>query len=172
MIPVVETERLFLRGYELEDFPVFSRIWGDERVVRPLSIGPLGQEEAWGRFCRYVGHWNLLGFGTWAVVEKSSGEIIGEMGLFDFKRDLGPEFEGDPEQGWAMAPEAQGKGYATESALAALAWGRAHFADFDPFCIISPVNHPSLRVADKAGYREVSRTLFKGGPAILFRLRG
>lgn len=169
MVPAVETERLILRGYERADFPVFARMWADERVVRPLGIAPLAEEEAWGRFCRYVGHWALLGFGTWAVVEKASGEIVGEMGLFDFRRDLGPDYAGDPEQGWALAVDAQGKGYATEAALAALAWGEGFFPRFNPFCIISPSNAPSLRVAEKAGYREIARTLFKGAAAIVLR---
>lgn len=169
MVPVLETERLILRGYERDDFAVFAEMWADDRVVRPLGIAPLPQDEAWGRFCRYVGHWALLGFGTWAVVEKSSGGIVGEMGLFDFKRDLGSDYVGDPEQGWAMAVAAQGKGYATEAALAALAWGERHFAPFNPFCIISPGNQPSLRVAEKAGYRESARTLFKGAAAIVLR---
>jgi RimJ/RimL family protein N-acetyltransferase len=169
MVPTLNTERLTLRGYERADFPVFARMWADERVVRPLGIASLPEDEAWGRFCRYVGHWALLGFGTWAVVEKSSGAIIGEMGLFDFKRDLGPQYAGDPEQGWALNVDAQGKGYATEAALAALAWGERHFERFNPFCIISPDNAPSLRVAEKAGYREAARTLFKGAAAIVLR---
>jgi RimJ/RimL family protein N-acetyltransferase len=169
MVPAIETERLVLRGYERIDFPVFAEMWGDERMVRSLGIAPLTEEEAWGRFCRYVGHWALLGFGTWAVVEKASGEIVGEMGLFDFKRDLGPAYAGDPEQGWALAVAAQGKGYATEAALAALAWGEGHFTPFTPFCIISPENASSLRVAEKAGYREAARTLFKGASSIVLR---
>ncbi|MDX2276505.1 MAG: GNAT family N-acetyltransferase [Hyphomonadaceae bacterium] len=170
MVPQVETERLILRGYGREDYPAFAEIWRDERVVAPLGVAPLGEDEAWGRFCRYVGHWELLGFGTWAVTEKQSGAIVGEMGLFDFRRDLGPAYAGDPEQGWLMSVAAQGQGYATEAAHAALAWGERHFAAFNPFCIISPENAPSLRVAAKVGYRETTRTLFKGAAAIILRL--
>lgn len=170
MIPSVETERLVLRGFVREDFPAFAQFWSDARVTGPIGIAPLTEEEAWGRFCRYLGHWSLLGFGTWAVVEKASEAVVGETGLFDFRRDLGAAYAGDPEQGWALAPEAHGKGYATEAAREALAWGGRHFERFNPFCIVSPDNAASLRVAEKLGYREAARTLFKGAAAILFRL--
>ena len=170
MVPQVETERLILRGYTREDYPVFAEIWRDARIVNALGIAPLSEDEAWARFCRYVGHWQLLGFGTWAVTDKESGAIVGEVGLFDFRRDLGPKYAGDPEQGWLMSVTAQGKGYATEAARAALAWGESYFVPFNPFCIISPGNAPSLRVAEKIGYRETARTLFKGAAAVVLRL--
>lgn len=169
MIPTLETERLILRGYVREDFPAFAQIWGDDRVVAPLGVSPLPEEEAWGRFCRYAGHWSLLGFGTWGVFEQASNKLVGEVGLFDFKRDLGPDYANDPEHGWAFAFEAQGKGYATEAVAATMAWGATHFTPFNPFCIISPSNAPSLRVAEKSGYRQAAQTLFKGKPAIMLR---
>ena len=170
MIPIVETERLRLRGHALTDFPRFAALWGDARMVSPIGLSPCSTEESWSRFTRYVGHWALLGFGTWAVEEKSSGDVIGEVGLFDFKRDLPPDFADKPEHGWAFASEAHGKGYASEAVRASLAWGAEHFKPFEPFCIIGEDNAPSLKLAARTGYREVLRTLFKGRPAVFLRL--
>src|SRR3546814_2786705 len=41
---------------------------------------PLSPEDAWNRLLRYAGHWTLLGYGIFAVVEKASGRFIGEIG--------------------------------------------------------------------------------------------
>jgi RimJ/RimL family protein N-acetyltransferase len=62
----------------------------------------------------------------------------------------------------------QGKGYATEAALVALAWGDAHFGRRRTVCLIAPQNLASIRVAEKCGYRELQRTTYKGNPTILF----
>lgn len=171
MIPMLETERLRLRGHSLADFDRFAALWADERMAGPIGLSPCSVEEAWSRFTRYAGHWAMLGFGTWAVEEKASGHVIGEVGLFDFKRDLPPDFAGRPEHGWAFASAAHGKGYASEAVRASIAWGGAHFSPFEPFCIIGEDNAPSLKLAARAGYCEVLRTLFKGRPAIFLSLQ-
>lgn len=170
MAPLVETDRLRLRGYTLADLPRFAELWADERIVTALGAQPSSREESCGRMLRYVGHWTLRGFGTWAVEEKATGQVIGEVGLFDYERDVPPPFAGAPEHGWALAPEAQGKGYALEAARASLDWGARQIPKFAPFCIIAVDNAPSLRLAAKCGYQEYSRTLFKGRETILFRL--
>src|SRR3546814_17524593 len=54
---------------------------------------PLSPEEAWNRLLRYAGHWTLLGYGIFAVVEKASGRFIGETGIADFHRGLGDDFD-------------------------------------------------------------------------------
>jgi RimJ/RimL family protein N-acetyltransferase len=167
--PVIETERLRLRGYTLADLARFTEIWGDARVVVPLGAQPSSREEACGRMLRYVGHWALRGFGTWAVEQKATGGLIGEVGLFDYERDLPPGYAGLPEHGWAFAPEAQGKGYATEAVLATLDWGVRRFNPFKPFCIIAEQNQRSLRLAARAGYREALRSIFHGRSAIVLR---
>jgi RimJ/RimL family protein N-acetyltransferase len=73
-----------------------------------------------------------------------------------------------PEMGWVMAPHSHGKGYATEAARAAIAWGERHFGGRRTACIIAPENEPSLRVAEKCGFRELQHTTCKDKPTILF----
>lgn len=165
--PVIETERLLLRGHGLADLDRFAEIWADERVTGPIGAKPNTREEALGRLLRYAGHWALRGFGTWAIVEKAAGRILGEVGLFDYERDLPQSYVGRPEHGWALAPEAQGKGYGIEALRASLAWGAARFQPFAPFAIISAGNAPSLKLAERAGYREAARTLIGGKPAVI-----
>lgn len=53
------------------------------------SRQPISREEAWHRLMRYAGHWALLGYGNFAVIEKSSGQYVGETGLWDAHRGMG-----------------------------------------------------------------------------------
>jgi RimJ/RimL family protein N-acetyltransferase len=143
-------------------------MWSDPVVCRPFGRGPFTEEEAWTRFLRYVGHWAMLGFGYWVVEEKASGQFIGEVGFADYKRDMESRAKELPEIGWVLATAAHGKGYATEAASAALVWGDHHFSVGRTTCIINPENSPSLRVAEKCGYRDLELTFYKGQPTRVF----
>jgi RimJ/RimL family protein N-acetyltransferase len=168
LVPVLETERLRLRGHALADFEASAAMWGDAGVTRFIGGKPSTREESWARFIRYPGHWHLLGHGFWLIEEKASGRFVGECGFGSFKRDVDPPIEG-PEQGWALAPWAHGKGYANEAVQAAIAWGEDHFGPVAFACMIAPENTASLRLAEKNGYREYVRTTYKGEPSILLR---
>lgn len=167
-VPILETERLRLRGHRLDDFVYSAAMWADPRVALHTSGKPLTEEESWTKFLRYIGHWQLLGFGYWVAEERTTGEFIGEIGFADYKRDLKPALNGMPEIGWVLAPQAHGKGYATEAAKAAIAWGDKHFQAAQTACIIDPENLASIRVAEKCGYREFTRTAYRGQPTIMF----
>ena len=166
--PVLVTERLLLRGHVVADFEAAAAMWADPAVTRHIGGRPSTDEESWARLLRYPGMWTLLGYGFWAIEEKASGRFAGEGGFADFKRELTPRIE-TPEQGWALAPWAHGKGYALEALHAMIAWGEAHFARTDFACIISPENQRSIRLAEKVGYRQIARTTYKEAPTILFQ---
>ncbi|WP_230532516.1 GNAT family N-acetyltransferase [Microvirga roseola] len=167
-IPVLETERLVLRSHRLADFPECAAMWGNPEVTQFIGGKPSTEEEVWSRLLRYAGHWAFLGYGYWAVEEKATGRFVGEVGFADFKRDIEPSLKDVPEIGWVLAPHGHGKGYATEAARAAVAWGESHFSTVRTACIIAPENAPSIRVAEKCGYREFRRTTYKGQPTIMF----
>jgi RimJ/RimL family protein N-acetyltransferase len=164
--PAIETARLTLRGHRTEDLPECASMWSHPEVTRHIGGRPFSEEEVWGRVLRYIGHWTALGYGYWALREKSTGRFVGELGFADFKRDIQPPLEA-PEIGWALSPWAHGKGYATEAVQAAVAWGDGHLAP-RTVCLISPANRASIRVADKCGYVEYGRTTYKGEPTILY----
>jgi len=119
-VPVIDTDRLTLRGHRLEDFSACAAMWGDSEVTRYIGGKPFSPEEVWTKVLRYVGHWSLLGFGYWVIQEKLSGRFVGEVGFADFKRDIKPSLEGVPEIGWVLASWASGKGLATEAVRAAV----------------------------------------------------
>jgi RimJ/RimL family protein N-acetyltransferase len=143
-------------------------MWADPRVVKYIGGKPSSGHQSWLRMLRYFGLWELLGYGFWAVEERASGRFIGELGFADFKRELEPSIEGFPEIGWALAPDAHGKGYATEALRAAVDWGDRYFAWPRTVCVIEPGNLPSLRVAAKLGYTECAKTSINGSPILLF----
>ncbi|MGA9979984.1 MAG: GNAT family N-acetyltransferase [Candidatus Sulfotelmatobacter sp.] len=167
-VPVLETARLKLRGHRLDDFTHSAAMWADPLVTRYIGGKPLTEEEAWTKFLRYAGHWQLLGFGYWAIEEKATGNFVGELGFADYKRDLQPSLKGMPEIGWVLTSLAHGKGYATEAVRAAVAWSDAHFRGARTACIIAPENLASIGVASKCGYRDPQPATYKGTPTILY----
>jgi RimJ/RimL family protein N-acetyltransferase len=166
-VPTIETERLRMRAYRLDDFTDCAAMWADAAVVRYIGGKPFTEEEVWAKMLRYAGLWSLMGFGYWAIEEKGSGDYVGEIGFADFKRDVQPSLAGMPELGWVLISRVHGRGYATEAVRAALEWAAGHFGAVKTACLIHPENLASIRVAEKCGYRELRRTTYEGQPAII-----
>ncbi len=166
-VPVIETERLRLRGRGLDDFPFIRDMWREPEVVRLIGGKPLLEEESWTKFLRMLGHWPALGYGYWLVEERESGRVIGETGFAEFKRSIEPSLQGEPEIGWAFTSSAHGKGYASEAAQAAVAWGDQFLPGERMSCIIAPENAPSIRVAEKCGFETTAETTYHGDTVCL-----
>ena len=166
-VPVVETERLRLRGHRADDFAACAANWADPAVIRYTTGKPLTPEEAWSKMVRNAGLWPVLGYGYWAVEEKASGDFVGEAGFADFKREMEPSVEGIPEAGWILSSRVHGKGYGTEVVRAIVAWADQQFHGARTVCLIHPENAASIRVAEKCGFREHQRTKYKEHDVIL-----
>jgi RimJ/RimL family protein N-acetyltransferase len=145
-IPIIETERLLLRGYREEDFEPFAAILADPEVGRFIA-GATTRAEAWRRFADVLGHWALRGHGFWAVERKSDGAFIGRIGLNR------PESWPGLEVGWTLGSAYWGKGYATEAARAALDFGFRNYPEGRLISLIDPANTPSQKVASRLGMR-------------------
>lgn len=167
-IPTLETGRLVLRGHRPEDFDAHATMWADPVITRFVGGNPFPRDQAWTRFLRHAGMWQVMGFGFWAVEEKATGKIVGEAGFHELRRQLEPSLEGTLEAGWGFLPEVHGKGIASEAIGALLAWGAGKFPERRITCMIDPDNSASLRVAAKHGFREFTRTSYDGKPIILF----
>lgn len=168
-VPLIETERLILRAHRLDDFDALAEMWGDPAVARFTGGTPSTREDSWARLLRYVGHWQLLGFGFWAVELKGDERFVGDVGFADWHREITPALDGMPEGGWVFSPRVHGSGIATEAIRAALGWMDRRQGAGTTSCIIAPENAASIRVAEKCGYREFARSEFKGSPVIQFR---
>ena len=116
-LPVIiaETERLLIREITMEDVPRLYEIFhmpGIENIVHPSQS--LDEELEFMK--AYISHaYAFYDFGLWSVLEKKSGEIIGEAGLFPSERA-----DDAVEMGYVIAPFFHGKGYAAECGRAIL----------------------------------------------------
>lgn len=167
----IRTERLILRVHRIEDFDDMYAMWSDPVVTRYIGSKTFSREEVWVRLLPYAGTWSLLGYGFWVIREIESGDFAGEVGFHSLCRDIVPPFGDRPELGFALVSRAQGRGFATEAARAALNWSDMAWGEGDTVCMISPENVPSLRIAAKLGYSETSRAEYKGTPMILLARR-
>ncbi|WP_052772950.1 GNAT family N-acetyltransferase [Luteimonas sp. FCS-9] len=94
---IVETARLRLRPHVLDDFAPMRAMLADPEVLRHLSAVPPTEEDVWNRLLRYIGHWQALGYGIFAVLHRDTGHYLGGAGFADFRRGLGPDFGRSPE---------------------------------------------------------------------------
>jgi len=167
--PLIETKRLRLRGFLASDLDAQAAMNADARVVRYAGGQRLSREESWRRLLAGVGLWEVLGYGLWAVERKEDGLFLGNVGFFDYKRDMTPSIEGQPEIGWFFAVHAHGKGYASEAVAAALAWADDALAGQEIVAIIDGDNAASIRVAKKAGFALSGDADYKGDIVLLYR---
>jgi RimJ/RimL family protein N-acetyltransferase len=167
--PVIETKRLRLRPWRKDDFRPYHAILSQPEVHRHFGPTPMNAEEAWRRLTSFVGGWQLLGFGMWAVDEKAAGKLVGIVGLFNAWRGLDPEFGEEPEMGWIMAAETHGKGMASEACDAALDWAERNLKPTPIWAIIAPANEPSLKLAERLGFETVGEASYHGDPTVILR---
>jgi RimJ/RimL family protein N-acetyltransferase len=148
-------------GHTLKDFPAHAAMWIDERTLRHIGGPPRNEEELWTRFLRNVGQWQLMGSGMWALEDKASGAYAGAVGFIYGKRMMDIPYRDEPEMGWVIAPDFHGKGLAREAVAKILSWGDAHLEAAESWCMISPANLASRKVAVGAGFREAGRAKYK-----------
>lgn len=171
-VPILETERLVLREFRIDDLDALVSTMRDPAVVRHLAIDPQGREDVWRRLLLAAGQWPLLGLGYWAVTTRLGGPVIGQIGFCDFQRDMAPDISGLPEMGWIFDSSVHGQGYAHEAGTAALAWADANLGPVEIPAIISLDNAPSMKLAERLGfvrdadgqYHEEAIALFRRPP--------
>ncbi len=144
-IPVIETERLILRGPAERDFDAFAAFAASERSH--FVGGPYPRFRSWGAFLATFGHWALRGFGMWMVEHRESGATAGRIGMIF--NDGWPE----PELGWHIYDGFEGQGLAYEAATAARDYAARHQGLDRVISHIDPDNTRSLALARKLGAR-------------------
>lgn len=166
--PVVETRRLRLRPFKMDDYADYAVMMADPDNWEFAHLAPMGGEDSWMRFLRHVGHWQMLGFGTFGVFDRETDRFVGEVGFAQYNRNLGGHFDWAPEASWMMVGERKNEGLATEAVAGALTWMEQTLSATRTVCIINEDNLASRRVAEKLGYRGFKRSEFKGYSAIFF----
>lgn len=159
----IDTERLRLRQWRKEDFDFFSEYYADEENAKYVG-GQKNIDDAWRHFALQIGHWQLKGFGYWAVEEKRSGKFAGCVGLWHSPG--WPELE----LGYWLLSAYQGQGYAREAALSCKAYAREVLEAPSLVSYIHPSNAPSIKLAQSLGATyERTIQLLDHGPHCVYR---
>ena len=147
-IPVIETERLLLRGFKEQDLNQYAVMCSQKQFRQYLGNGKiLSKEETWESMSSALGHWHLRGYGVWALERKSDNLLIGHAGL------LNPEGWPGVEVCWALSPEHWGNGYATEAAKETVRWAFANLKTDTLISLIYPNNSASIKVSARIGQK-------------------
>ncbi|MGH1415565.1 MAG: GNAT family N-acetyltransferase [Pelagimonas sp.] len=112
MTRALHTERLILRRPNGSDAAATTAFYQTERAQ--YVGGNVPEFRAFSNFCAILGHWEVRGYGLWAVTTKASDDIIGLVGPYY------PNGWPETEIGWLMFDGAEGQGYAAEAAKAAI----------------------------------------------------
>lgn len=165
----IETERLLLRAFWMENAASAWTNWAGDEVVQGWYGEPVYAtlEEAQGLLQRYIAAYENEDCYRWAVIEKTSGECIGQTAYFlvDSKNHFG-EIE------YCIGQAFQRRGYCTEAVRAVIAYGfeQVHFHKVQ-VCHVT-ANEASRGVILKCGftYEGTLRDYFYGNGAYSDRL--
>jgi RimJ/RimL family protein N-acetyltransferase len=159
----IETDRLNLRPWSISDFEALSEFYEDNSNAKYVG-GVKNNDDAWRALATHIGHWELTGFGYWAVDEKSSGDFVGCVGLW---KSIGwPELE----LGYWLMPEHQGKGFALEAAQRCRSYAKNVLEAESLVSYIDSANKPSIKLAVKMGASyETTIELLEHGPHQVYR---
>lgn len=160
----IETERLSIRAFDAADLDAMASVYGDPEVMRHVCLGVLDREGTTALLEEYRRGQDERGFSTWAVVEKASGVVVGDVGFGVYAPS------GEPELGYTLAPAFWGRGYALEAARACIAAAFAHLADRRLVAKVAVDNERSLRLAQRLGMRSVGTVSVDGHPHVLLAL--
>jgi RimJ/RimL family protein N-acetyltransferase len=142
------TDRLRLRQWREADRAPLAAISADPLVME-FYPAPSTREESDAAIDRWRAQIADQGWSNWAVEITQSRELIGFAGLTVPRRVL--PFSPCVEIGWRLARAHWGKGYATEAARAALAFGFDQLALDEIVSFTALVNRRSRAVMERIG---------------------
>jgi len=162
-IPTLSSQRLTLRGFTAADLDALAPIYADPEVSRYIGDGtPADRAATWRALAGMLGHWQLRGYGEWALIEQATGRLIGRAGLYN------PEGWPGLEAGWLLARDRWGCGFATEAGHAILAYAFTQLGADHVISLIRPANTASIRVAQRLGERLERELNLRGQPVLVY----
>ncbi|MCR9087041.1 MAG: GNAT family N-acetyltransferase [Rhodobacteraceae bacterium] len=140
---ILTTQRLRLRRPGPQDLDGYRRFVRSQRA-RYFYFAK-NDEEAWKLYCMELAHWDLRGFGMFAITTHEDDTCLGLVGHWY------PEGWIEREIGWLLWPEAEGKGYGYEAARACVDYA-FDVLDWDTaVSYIEEGNTRSFALAEKLG---------------------
>lgn len=160
----IETDRLLIRQFEPADVDAMVEVYGDPEVMEHVCLGVLDRTRTATLLEEYRRAQDRRGFSTWAVVEKVSDAVVGDVG-FGVHAPTG-----EPELGYTLGKAVWGRGYGLEAARACVAAAFAHLPQRRLVAKVEPENERSLRLAERLGMRRVETIDVGGHPHLLLAL--
>ena len=160
-IPVIETERLVLRGPEPEDYPNFKHTFSSYRSR--FMGGPLNAYETWMLYAAEIGHWQIRGYGMWMIHDRETDATLGMAG--GWKPAAWPEAE----IAWIIWPETAGRGYALEATHAARRYFYNTLGWDGAVSYLDPKNLDSIRLAERLGAKKDADAPTVDGDDVCYR---
>lgn len=170
IVPTLATPRLLLRSWTDGEMAPYTAICQDPDVMRYISSGRvLTEAEVEDRLDRYRSFWVKHGFGAFAVIEQSSGDLVGFCGLS--LPVYAPGIMPAVEIGWRLSRAHWGQGYGLEAAMAVLDWGFATHSFESIVAIVHPDNERGAAIASRASMtREQQIEIGPGTLADVYRV--
>jgi RimJ/RimL family protein N-acetyltransferase len=156
----LHTERLRLRNWNDDDFPVFAQMNDDDEVMAyfPEKLSAAESEEAAKSFRAMIA---LNGWGLWAVDEKASDEFIGFVGLKPVVNIPYCATNNTPrpsvEIAWRLRRTSWGRGFAQEAARECLRLGFEELKLPEIISFATVTNKRSQRVMQAIGMRDLQQ---------------
>jgi [ribosomal protein S5]-alanine N-acetyltransferase len=162
----IETDRLLLREFTLDDAEPFLQMCTDPAVTRFTGDpGMTSLDEARADLLsRPIADYRKHGFGRWACVLKETGKVIGFAGS-KFLDDLH-----EVDIGYRLLPEHWGKGLATEACRPIKRYGFDVLKLERIIGLVDPANVASVRVLEKLGLMYVGMIEYRGHTAAKYVL--
>jgi [ribosomal protein S5]-alanine N-acetyltransferase len=163
---MLETPRLLLRNFQLDDIPQLAAILADPQVMKFAPNGVLSTAETEAKVAGFMRSYQTFGFGKWAVIHKASLELIGYCGIALENIDQHPERE----VGYRLATRYWGQGLATEAAAATVKYGLQQLKLPYLLGIVARANVASVRVLEKVGMHYTHATRFQDIKMDVYRI--
>jgi ribosomal-protein-alanine N-acetyltransferase len=158
------TARLCLRPFTASDRAAIHAVYADPEVMRYVGHGAHRTPADTARALRgYADALAARGYGFVAVIERSTGAVIGDAGLHPLG-GRGP----DVELGYTLARSAWGHGYATEVAGALVEHAFGALGVPRVLAQVEPENARSRHVLEKVGMTQRGVRLAYGRPHLLY----
>ncbi len=162
---ILQTDRMLLRTFTIEDAPLIYELNLDPDVVR-YTLDPISDIDHAKQVLEQsiLPQYALYNYGRWAVHIKDGFEFIGWCGL-----KCRPE-RNEIDLGYRFMKKAWGKGYATEAAYASIKYG---FEKLNLTRIVGramPDNTNSIRVLEKCGMIYIGEEIVDGHPAKTYQI--
>mgnify|MGYP003667136802 CR=1 FL=1 len=161
-----ESERLTFRGLTFEDTKSWEEFFVNNDRIHFLGLDPKKDkmELAIETIERQLQRYNEDKNGLLAVIEKTSGDLIGLTGIITRKIEDKVEFE----IGYSFKAKYWGKGYATEAAQQIKKFGIETKIANRFISIIHKDNTSSFRVAERNGMKPILKTEFMGMNVVVY----